>query len=148
MRSVNQLFYENTSESAYATLFFAEYDDRLRRLRFANCGHLPALLFRRDGTIEKLDSTCTVLGLFKEWDCSIIELGLFSGDMLALYTDGITECANPEGAELGEETLLDVITRNVQLQAYELKDKVLESVLGHCNGALNDDATLIVVAVE
>src|SRR6266850_6358415 len=70
LRSVNQLFYENTSESAYATLFFAEYDDKLRRLRYANCGHLAALLFRRDGTIEKLDSTCTVLGLFKEWDCS------------------------------------------------------------------------------
>src|SRR3989442_4705046 len=60
LRSVNQLFYENTSESAYATLFFAEYDDNLRRLRYANCGHLAALLFRRDGTIERLDSTGTV----------------------------------------------------------------------------------------
>src|SRR5438552_388542 len=102
LRSVNQLFYENTHESAYATLFFAEYDDKMRRLRFANCGHLPALLFRRDGTIEKLDSTCTVLGLFKEWDCSIIELGLFSGDMLALYTDGITESFNQAGEEFAE----------------------------------------------
>jgi catechol 2,3-dioxygenase-like lactoylglutathione lyase family enzyme len=57
LRSVNQLFYENTSESAYATLFFSEYDDKLQRLRYANCGHLPALLLRRDRTIEKLDST-------------------------------------------------------------------------------------------
>src|SRR6516225_182250 len=62
LRSVNQLFYENTSESAYATLFFAEYDDKLRRLRYSNCGHLAALLFGRDGTIERLESTCTVLG--------------------------------------------------------------------------------------
>ena len=60
--SVNQLLFENTSESAYATLFFAEYEDSLRRLRYANCGHLAALLLRRGGAVERLDSTCTVLG--------------------------------------------------------------------------------------
>ena len=73
LRSVNQLFFENTTESAYATLFFAEYDDQARRLRYANCGHLCALLLRSDNTLERLDSTATVLGLFKEWDCSIGE---------------------------------------------------------------------------
>ena len=46
LQSVNQHFYENTAESAYATLFFAEYDDQSRRLRYANCGNLPALLLR------------------------------------------------------------------------------------------------------
>ena len=49
--SVNQLFYDNTTESAYATLFFAEYNDTERRLRYANCGHLPPLLIRRDGRL-------------------------------------------------------------------------------------------------
>src|SRR5437899_6854829 len=67
LRSVNQLFYENTTDTAYATLFFAEYDDGLRRLRYANCGHLSALLLRGDDSVEQLDSTSTVLGLFKEW---------------------------------------------------------------------------------
>src|SRR5213594_4292096 len=80
LRAVNQLFYENTTDSAYATLFFAEYDDRVRRLRYANCGHLSALLLRRDNTLERLDSTGTVVGLFKEWDCSIAECWLFAGD--------------------------------------------------------------------
>ena len=96
LRSVNQLFFENTAESAYATLFFAEYDDTARRLRYANCGHLAALLLRSDSTLERLDSTCTVLGLFKEWDCSIGERQLFPGDTLALYTDGITEAFNAQ----------------------------------------------------
>src|SRR5262249_34567370 len=95
--SVNQLFYENTTESAYATLFFGEYDDNLGRLRYANCGHLSVLLLRRDGVIERLDSTCTVLGLFKEWDCSITERRIFSGDTLVLYTDGITESFDQAG---------------------------------------------------
>jgi catechol 2,3-dioxygenase-like lactoylglutathione lyase family enzyme len=87
LRCVNQLFYENTSDSAYATLFFAEYDDQTQRLRYANCGHLAALLLRNDGTIERLDSTCTVIGLFKEWNCAISEGRLFPGDTLVLYTD-------------------------------------------------------------
>src|SRR5258708_31963524 len=73
LRSVNRLFYENTADSSYATLFFAEYDDARQVVRYANCGHLAALLFRHDGGMERLDSTGTVLGLFKEWDCSIKE---------------------------------------------------------------------------
>ena len=144
LRSVNQLFYENTSESAYATLFFAEYDDRLRRLRFANCGHLPALLFRRDGTIEKLDSTCTVLGLFKEWDCSIIELGLFSGDMLALYTDGITESFNQAGEEFGEQRLIDALQRFRELPPAALIASVVTEVQEFSAKEQYDDITLIV----
>lgn len=65
LRSVNQLLCANTANSAYATLFFAEYDDELRSLRYANCGHLSALLLRAEDTLERLDSTCTVVGLFK-----------------------------------------------------------------------------------
>src|SRR5579872_6153745 len=105
LRSVNQIFYENTAENAYATLFFAEYDDTAGRLRYANCGHLCGLLLRRDGTLERLHSTATVLGLFKEWDCSIGERRLLSGDTLALYTDGVTEAFNDAGEEFGERRL-------------------------------------------
>jgi len=50
LRSVNQVFHKNSPESAFATLFYAEYDDRQRRLRYVNCGHLPALLLRSDNT--------------------------------------------------------------------------------------------------
>src|SRR5438477_3176115 len=82
LRSVNQLFYQNTTDSAYATLFFAEYDDEERRLRYANCGHLSALLLHSDNTLERLGSTCTVLGLFEKWDCTIEECRIFSGDTL------------------------------------------------------------------
>src|SRR6185295_19488738 len=52
LRSVNQLFFENTSDSAYATLFFAEYDDNAASLRYANCGHLCGLLLRSDNSLE------------------------------------------------------------------------------------------------
>ena len=101
LQSVNQLFYENAADNVYATLFFAEYEDNARRLRYANCGHLSALLLRHDRTFERLDSTSTVLGLFKEWDCAMREQTLFSEDTLLLYTDGVTESVNDVGAEFG-----------------------------------------------
>jgi len=144
LRSVNQLFYENTNEGAYATLFFAEYDDKARRLRYANCGHLPALLLRRDGTIERLDSTCTVLGLFKEWDCSIMDLGLFSGDTLVLYTDGITESFNHAGEEFGEQRLIEGLQRRQELRPPALIESIVTDVQEFSAKQQHDDITLIV----
>ncbi|HEX5481770.1 MAG TPA: SpoIIE family protein phosphatase, partial [Terriglobia bacterium] len=73
LQAVNRLFHENTPDNAYATLFFAEYDDRTRRLKYANCGHPPAVLLRRDGTLERLDPTATVLGLSSGWTGGIGE---------------------------------------------------------------------------
>src|SRR5215831_16728275 len=144
LRCVNQLFYENTNEGAYATLFFAEYDDIVRRLRYANCGHLLALLFRRDGTIERLDSTCTVLGLFKEWDCSIMERRLFSGDTLVLYTDGITESFNHAGEEFGERRLIETLQRHQELPPPALMEAVVTDVQEFSANEQHDDITLIV----
>ena len=113
--SVNQVFYSNTSESAYATLFFAEYDDSHRTLKFVNCGHLPALLVRSDNTVERLESTGTVLGLFGEWDCSVGHQTMCPGDVLAVYTDGITESSNDKGDDFGEDRLTDCLIRHRRL---------------------------------
>ena len=79
LRSVNQLFYDNTGDSSYATLFFAEYDDRAQRLRYVNCGHLAGLLLRGNESLERLESTSTVLGLFRDWDCSSGNASSFPG---------------------------------------------------------------------
>src|SRR5215467_12594739 len=144
LQSVNQLFYENTNESAYATLFFAEYDDRARRLRYANCGHLPPLLVRCDGAIEKLDSTGTVLGLFEQWDCSIAERRLFPGDTLVLYTDGITESFNPAGEEFGEQRLIGTLVRHQDLAPPAAITTIIEEVENFSSHQQHDDITLIV----
>jgi serine phosphatase RsbU (regulator of sigma subunit) len=144
LRSVNQLFYENTTESAYATLFFAEYDDNERRLRYANCGHLSALLLRSDNTLERLDSTCTVLGLFKEWDCSIGECRLFSGDTLALYTDGIIESFNDAGEEFGELRLIEALRRHRELSSQALLASIVDDIQQFSPDQQHDDITLIV----
>src|SRR5215470_5333421 len=144
LRSVNQLFYENTNESAYATLIFAEYNDETRRLRYANCGHLAALLVRHDGAVERLDSTCTVVGLFREWDCSMRECELFPGDTLVLYTDGITESFNTTEGEFGEQRLIQAWERYRGLPPRDLVSSIVNEVQEFSHQEQQDDITLIV----
>jgi serine phosphatase RsbU (regulator of sigma subunit) len=144
LQSVNQLFYENTPDNAYASLFFADYDGEAKRLRYANCGHLSALLLRKDGTLLRLDSTCTVLGLFKDWQCSIAECNLRSGDTLALYTDGITESFNAAGEEYGEQRLSDALRRHCGLPSRDLLGAIVSEVRQFSPAEQYDDITLIV----
>jgi serine phosphatase RsbU (regulator of sigma subunit)/predicted enzyme related to lactoylglutathione lyase len=144
LRSVNQLFCENTTDSAYATLFFAEYDDRRMWLRYANCGHYSPLLFRSDNTLERLNSTCTVLGLFTEWDCSIVECQLFAGDTLALYTDGIIDSRNDAGEEFGEERLIEVLRRHRGLSSQDLLEATVDELRRFSPHEQYDDITLII----
>ncbi len=144
LQAVNELFCENTTDSAYATLFFAQYDDQTRRLRYANCGHLSALLLRRDNTLERLDSTATVLGLFPQWDCLIEESQLFIGDMLVLYTDGITEALNDGGEEFGEQRLIEALRRHGDVSPQVMLESIVDEVREFSPCEQYDDITLIV----
>lgn len=144
LQSVNKLFYENTASGDYATLFFAEYDDKTRLLRYANCGHLPALLLRRDNKLERLGSTSTVLGLFAEWDCcSFEERQLSPGDTLLLYTDGATESSTGSGEEFGELRLAEAMRRFRDLPSQDLINAIVHEVRQFSPGEQQDDITLI-----
>ena len=144
LRSVNRLFYDNTVESAYASLFYVEYDDTMRRLRYANCGHLSGLLVRRDGEVERLESTSTLLGLFKEWDCGVRERELAPGDVLALYTDGITEACNGQGEEFGEQCLIEALRQHRELPCEALLTAIVDEVQRFSSQEQHDDITAIV----
>jgi serine phosphatase RsbU (regulator of sigma subunit)/predicted enzyme related to lactoylglutathione lyase len=144
LQSVNRLFFENTVDSAYATVFFAEYDDIAQRLRYTNCGHLSALLLRRDGAVEWLHSTGTVLGLFKEWESPSVECQLTPGDTLALYTDGVTESFSDVGEEFGEQRLIEALTRHREQTAESIVVSVIRDVQRFSPQEQHDDITLIV----
>lgn len=144
LQSVNRLFFQNTTDSAYATLFFGEYDDATCRLRYVNCGHYAPLLLRADGELERLDSTSTVLGLFPEWDCALEQRLLAAGDILALYTDGVTESFNDGGEEFGEQRLIELLYRNRELSSQALLQAVVDEVRGFSPRHQHDDITLIV----
>src|SRR5258707_8653686 len=144
LKSVNNLFYENTAENVYASLFFGAYDDHARHLRYANCGHLCALLLRSDGGLERLDSTCTVMGLFQDWECSMAECSLFAGDTFALYTDGVTEAFNDAGEEFGEDRLIDALRQNRAASPQNLLDSIVKEVRRFSAREQHDDITLII----
>jgi serine phosphatase RsbU (regulator of sigma subunit) len=144
LRSVNRLFYENTSDNAYATLVFVLYEETARRLRYVNCGHHSALLLRANGTLERLNSTCTVLGLFREWECPIEERCLCPGDTLVLYTDGVTESFNEAGEEYGEQRLADALRQYRSLPPQALLSTIVDEVRRFSPHEQHDDITLIV----
>ena len=144
LRTVNQTFFDSTAESAYSTVFFADYEDDVRKMRFANCGHLPGLLLRADGLVEELSSTGTVLGLFRDWDGEMGECQLAPGDTFALYTDGVTEACDADGQEFGQKRLARALRRRKKLDAKKTVDGVLEEVEAYCAGSQEDDITLIV----
>jgi serine phosphatase RsbU (regulator of sigma subunit)/catechol 2,3-dioxygenase-like lactoylglutathione lyase family enzyme len=141
---LNRLLYENTDANAYATLFFAEFDHRSGRVRYANCGHLAALVLRHDDAIEHLDPTCTVIGMFEDWQCAMGESRLDPGDVLALYTDGLTESFNTAEEEFGEERLAAALRRHRHLPANEFVAAVIEEARRFSTCEQFDDITLII----
>jgi phosphoserine phosphatase RsbU/P len=145
LRSVNSLFYKNTETNNYATMFFSLYDEARRTLRYVNCGHNPPMLLRSSGTVEQLGATATVLGLFGEWDCDVEERRLAAGDVLLVYTDGISEAAPGEDAEeFGEDRLIASMRALRGNCACEILDGIIAEVQRFSQGEQADDMTLIV----
>jgi serine phosphatase RsbU (regulator of sigma subunit) len=144
LQTVNRLFYESTADNAYATFFYSEFDDRAGRLRYANCGHLPALVLRRAGDVERLEPTATVLGLFSTWECRTAELRLSAGDLLAIYTDGITEAFDAQDDEFGEGRLIETLHAHRDLAPADLIAAIYDGVHRFSPQEQRDDMTLIV----
>jgi serine phosphatase RsbU (regulator of sigma subunit)/catechol 2,3-dioxygenase-like lactoylglutathione lyase family enzyme len=144
LRSVNRLFYNNSADSSFASLFFAMYDDASRKLRYANCGHLAGLVLHPDKTCERLPSTGTLLGLFRDWECSIGECQLNPGDMLALYTDGVTEAHKDSGEEFGECALIDALHQHRSGSCEAALNGITRAVRDFNPTHQHDDITLII----
>ncbi len=144
LKSVNQLFYENTPDDRYATLFFAVYDDHSRELEYANCGHNAPLLFRAGGSLERLTSTSTVIGLFPGWECVTRRITLAPGDLLVIYTDGVTEANDAAGDEFGEARLIETVRACHSLPPKDLVAAIHNAVHSFSPGEQSDDLTLVI----
>jgi sigma-B regulation protein RsbU (phosphoserine phosphatase) len=145
---VNQVILSNSVPGKFITFFYCVVDVEQKRISYSNAGHNWPILARGDGTCERLSTEDVVLGTVRQWNYHQKETELHNGDRLVLFTDGITECANAEGKEFGEEHLLGLVLQNVKLPADELKELILIAANAHSSGALNDDATLIVAAMR
>jgi len=144
MRSVNHLFQQSTGIGLFATLFFADYSDATRRLRFVNCGHNPPLIVRPDGTHQRLESTAMVIGLFEQWDCTVGEAELRPGDLLVIYSDGVTEAQSDASDFFGEQRLLEAARAAAHLPVAEAARAIAQAVHTFSESEQEDDLTLLV----
>jgi sigma-B regulation protein RsbU (phosphoserine phosphatase) len=131
----------------YVTLLVAELDAQKRKLRYVNCGHNPALLFRAEtGTVTRLNSSCAPIGISPENPCQLASADLTVGDVLVFYTDGVTEAENQSGEELGTERLSALVQRGSSSSAEALMTDIFDNVASFCSGVgFNDDVTVLVV---
>ena len=149
LSAVNSHLYEHTEPEGYATLFFGCYNDDARTLTYINCGHLPPLLLHKSGDFKRLEATATVLGLLENWECSVGETKMESGDVLSIFTDGITETTASNGDEFGEARLLSVLQESRNLESAAILKQVEKAVEQFRSGEhLQDDVTLVVARAQ
>jgi sigma-B regulation protein RsbU (phosphoserine phosphatase) len=146
--SVNRLLCRNIESGKFVTFCYVDMDTEARTLRYANAGHFPPILVRADGRVDRLPPTGIVLGVSPEWRYQPANVDLRAGDRLVCFTDGITEAESPAGDPFGEERLAEMIARHRGEPAETLARVVLDNVNGWTETGPQDDATLIVVAID
>jgi phosphoserine phosphatase RsbU/P len=126
---LNRHLFQSTQPEKYATLFLGFYDDQKHHLTYSNAGHLPPIIVATDGTVRRLETGGTVVGLFPDRDYEEETVELYPGDIFIGFSDGITEPENEFG-EFGEERLIETIA------AY--RHQPLERITEHAISAVQD----------
>jgi sigma-B regulation protein RsbU (phosphoserine phosphatase) len=144
--NLNQQVYASTSPEKFATFFFSLYDDTTSTLTYVNAGHLPPILIR-DGHSTTLDTNGMVVGAFPFARYTESRLDLHSGDILVLYTDGITEPENEYGEDFGEQRLRELLIAHADRDGAEITAAVVDAVRrwSAFPEELPDDMTILVL---
>lgn len=149
---VNALIYETSTTNRYATFFYAQYDPATRKMTYVNAGHNPPFLLRadRDEPIL-LEAGGPVIGMLPPMIVSYTqgEIVLESGDLIAGFTDGISESMNPKEEEWGEDALLTELRTITHLSPTEILERIVTSADRFADGAKqHDDMTMIIIKVK
>lgn len=145
---VNRILCGRIAEDRFISFFYCHIDTALGVVAYANAGHYLPLLVKQDGSLERLGAGGPVLGVFADATYTQGLAQIATGDRLILYTDGVTEARNLAGEEFGEERLLAAAVASRACSAPALEARLWQSVADFTGDTLQDDATLIVVAVE
>ena len=147
-RRINRIVAANVGSGKFITFFYGVLDGERRRFGYTNAGHCEPILVRRNGECERVNHGGVVLGVFPDWTYQEQHVDLEPGDRLVIFSDGITEIENAEHDEFGEVRLMDVLRANRELDAESMQKRVMAAIAEFSGGNFQDDATLIVTAVE
>ncbi|MDQ3687803.1 MAG: SpoIIE family protein phosphatase, partial [Acidobacteriota bacterium] len=143
---INEQLCLSTESNRFATLFLALYDDRARTLRYANAGHNAPMLLRADGSVERLTAGGTMVGAFDWMNFEEAQTTLAAGEVLLIFSDGISEAQNNLGEEYGENRLAQLALANRDAAAEEMRQAVFNEI-DNWSGAQErgDDQTLVIM---
>jgi len=140
---LNRHLFQSTQPEKYATLFLGFYDDEKHRLTYSNAGHLPPIVVAADGTVRRLGTGGTVVGLFPDCDYQEETVELYPGDIFIAFSDGITEPENDFG-EFGEERLIETVASYRHLPLERITEHVISAVQDWIGSTEQpDDITLV-----
>ena len=143
---LNHLLHRNTEESRYMTAMLTRLEPSEGRLHYLNAGHVHPVLVRSGGAVERLDRGSTVLGLFPRIETEVATCELGSGDLLAMYTDGLSEAEDPAGAVFDDARIVEALTETRRRSAREVCGDLLSRARAFAGSrSLRDDLTLVVL---
>ncbi len=146
LKKVNNLLWEGSEGNRFVTAFYGVFDEQHRILTYSNAGHNPPLLVRADGSIEELDRGGLVLGAFPESEYQEGHIVLSDGDLLLLYTDGLTEATWPDGEELGRAGLVQFLSELAGESASSISQALISWAKRRAPNP-EDDITLMVMRI-
>jgi sigma-B regulation protein RsbU (phosphoserine phosphatase) len=144
---LNRHFHQVAADSRFATLFYGEWNPADRHLAFINAGHNPPLLIGA-GRRQRLEAGGPPLGIFPDTDYQVGSLGLEPGDLLVLYSDGITDAGVDRGEPYGEARLEALVTGQREKRLGEIQRDLLATARAWSRGEAEDDMTLLLVRAQ
>src|SRR5438094_7655971 len=144
--AVNRYLVESIPPNRFVTLFYAELDPEKGSLNFLNAGYNPPLIVHAGGTMEQLAAGGLPLGIMADAEFREGRTQLRPGDVLVIYSDGVSEAVNPNGEEFGPTRLYEVVARNLDASAGGIRDRIESALTKFCQGTpAADDITLVIV---
>jgi sigma-B regulation protein RsbU (phosphoserine phosphatase) len=146
MGEINHYIFENSPPNKYLTLFYGALEPESGALVYSNGGHNPPILVRRSGEVSTLDKGGLPVGLMQMAEYSEDSVQFQPGDVLVIYSDGITESINDSDEEFGEERLIEVVKHNIHRSASGIRDRIDEALSRFVGSAAPvDDMTLMII---
>jgi sigma-B regulation protein RsbU (phosphoserine phosphatase) len=142
----NKLLYQSTGPEKFVTLFYCVLDYAKHTLTFSNAGHEFPFLLSADGTVRRLETGGLAVGMLENFPFTEETIALAPGDILVIYSDGISEAMDVNLSQFGDGRLGTVLSEHLDKPAAEVVDRVINSVRAHAGSAPQmDDITLVVM---